>query len=72
MGVPDDLPDANMFNVEMVPKWIKDIVPMLAVGNLQLSTLKKASLSFIEQSQHYAMVAGRLHWKEDGGALMRL
>ena len=50
MGVPDDLPDAYLFNVEMVPKWSKDIVPMLTVGNLQLSTSKEASLSYIEQS----------------------
>ena len=33
-GVPDDLLDAYMFNVKMVPKWSKDIVPMLTVGNL--------------------------------------
>ena len=49
-GVPDDLPDAYLFNVEMEPKWSKDIVPMLIVGNLQLSTSKEASLSFIDQS----------------------
>ena len=50
MGVLDDLSNAYLFNVEMVPKWSKDIVPMLAVGNLQLSTSKEASLSYIEQS----------------------
>ena len=50
MGILDDLPDAYLFNVEMVSKWSKDIVPMLTVGNLKLSTLKEASLSYIEQS----------------------
>ena len=50
VGVPDDLPDAYLFNVEMVPKWSKDIVPMLIFGNLQLSTSKEASLLFIKQS----------------------
>ena len=50
VGVPDDLPNAYLFNVEMVPKWSKDKVPMLIVENLQLSTSKEASLSFIEQS----------------------
>ena len=50
MGVPDDLPDAYLFNVEMVPMWSKDIVPMLTVGNLQLSTSREANLSYIEQS----------------------
>ena len=72
MGVLDDFPDAYLFNVEMVPKWSKDIVPMLTVGNLQLSTSKETSLSYIEQSQHHAMVAGRLYQKEDGDPIMRL
>ena len=70
--VPNDLPDAYLSNVEMVPKWSKDIVPVLTIGNLQLSTSKEASVSYIEQSQHYAMVAGRLYQKEDGDPLMRL
>ena len=34
VGVLDDLPDAYLFNVKMVPMWSKDIVPMLTVGNL--------------------------------------
>ena len=34
VGVPDDLPDAYLFNVKMVPMWSKDIVPMLTVENL--------------------------------------
>ena len=34
VGVPDDLLDAYLFNVEMVPKWRKDIIPMLTVGSL--------------------------------------
>ena len=48
MGVQDDFPDAYLFNVEMVPKWSKDIVPMLTIGNLCLSTLKEVNLAFIE------------------------
>ena len=50
MGIPDDLPNAYLFNVDMVPKWSKDIVPILTLGSLQLSTSKEANLVFIEQS----------------------
>ena len=50
VGVVDDLPDAYLFNIEMVPKWSKDKVPMLAVGSLQLSISKEANLMFVEQS----------------------
>ena len=63
VGVLDDFPDAYLFNIEMVPKWSKDIVPMLIIGIFQLSTSKEASLSYIEQSQRYAMVASRLNWE---------
>ena len=45
---------------------------MLTVGNLQLSTSKEANLSYVEQSQHYAMVSSRLYWKEDRDPIMRL
>ena len=50
MGVPGDLPDAHFFNVEMVPKWSKDIVPMQTIGIIQLSTSKEANLTFVEKS----------------------
>ena len=50
VGVTDDLLDAYLFNVKMVPMWSKDIVPMLTVENLQLSTSREANLSYIEQS----------------------
>ena len=50
VGVLDDLPNTYLFNVEMVPKWSKDIVPMLIVGSLQISTSKEANLTFIEKS----------------------
>ena len=72
MGIPYDLPDTYLFNVEMVPKWSEDIVSMLTIGNLHLSTLKEKKLSFIEQYQHYSMVAGRLYWKGGKDLLMRL
>ena len=49
MGVPGDLPNAYLFNVEMVPKWSKDIVPMLTMGNLHLCTSIETNLAFIEQ-----------------------
>ena len=48
VGIPNDLPDTYLFNVEMVPKWSKDIAPMLTLGNIHLSTLIKDNLAFIE------------------------
>ena len=48
MGIPNDLLDSYLFNVEMAPRWSKDIVPMLTIGNIYLYTSKEASLAFIQ------------------------
>ena len=50
MGVQDDLKNAHLFNLEMVPKWNKDVVPKLAMDRLSLSTSRDANLAFIENS----------------------
>ena len=34
--VADDLPNAYLFNIDMVPSWSKDIVPILTLGKLDL------------------------------------
>ena len=60
-GIPDDLPDAYLFNVEMVPKWSKDIVPMLTIGSLRLNDSMETNLTLIEQSTQFSMIAGRLY-----------
>ena len=35
-GIPDDLPDAYLFNIEMIPEWSVQIVPMLTSRTLRL------------------------------------
>ena len=65
MDIPNDLLNAYLFNVEMVHKWSKDIVPILTVRNLDSSLSKEANLTFLEQPQIYSMVVGRLYQKEE-------
>ena len=36
MGVEDDLPDAYLFNIEMIPKWSENYVPLLTIGQLNI------------------------------------
>ena len=62
-GVPDDLPDAYLFNVEMVPKWSETVVSLLTVGKLRLSDSWDDNLALIEQSRNYLIIAGRLYKK---------
>ena len=35
--VNDDLLDAYLFNVEMIPEWSRDLVPLLTIGKLKLN-----------------------------------
>ena len=60
-GILDDLPDAYLFNVGMVPQWSKDIVPMLIIGSLRLNDSMDTNLALIEQSRQFSMIAGRLY-----------
>ena len=32
VGVEDDLPDAYLFNIKMVPKWSEQWIPLLSIG----------------------------------------
>ena len=36
-GILDDLLDAYLFNVKMIPKWSIQFVPMLTLGTLSLN-----------------------------------
>ena len=36
IGVDDDLPDAYLFNIEMVPKWSEELIPLLTIGKLNI------------------------------------
>ena len=56
MGIDDDLPDAYLFNAEMVPKWSKNIVSLMSIGNIQKQPPQK-----VKQTRLYALLAGRLY-----------
>ena len=33
-GIEDDLPDAYLFNIEMIPKWSEKMIPLLTIGQI--------------------------------------
>ena len=35
-GIEDDLPDAYLFNIEMIPKWSENLVPLMTIGQLNI------------------------------------
>ena len=32
VGVEDDLPDAYLFNIDMVSRWSEELIPLLTIG----------------------------------------
>ena len=54
--INDDLPDAYLFQLEMVPKWSENIVSLLTIGNIQ----DQPPLQ-VEQTRLYALLVGRLY-----------
>ena len=50
IGVNDDLSDAYLFNVEMIPEWSVQFAPMLMSGTLRLNLDMRENKHLIEQS----------------------
>ncbi|MCO5578895.1 hypothetical protein L7F22_032744 [Adiantum nelumboides] len=68
-GVQDDLPNAYLFNIGMVPQWSKDVAPFLKMGTLLLFDSMEANLASVVNSQCFSIIAGRLYHKERDGIL---
>ena len=69
IGVDDDLHDAYLFNIEMVPQWSKDLVPFLTIGKLHLSNSFEGNLFHIEQTRDFVMLADRPYKRGSDGVL---
>ena len=52
----DDLPDAYLFQLEMVPEWSEPTISLLTIGNIH-----DQPPQMVEQSKLYALLAGRLY-----------
>ena len=60
-GVDDDLPDAYLFNLEMVPRWAEDVIPFLTFG---MNLDERSSELDVRQARSFKLIAGRLYkWR---------
>ncbi|MCO5557895.1 hypothetical protein L7F22_011467 [Adiantum nelumboides] len=66
-GIDDDLPDAYLFNIDMVPRWSEEVIPLLTIGSLYLT--KQPSI--IGASKSLVMLASRLY-KQGTDQILRL
>ena len=56
IGIDDNLLDAYLFKLEVVPKWSKNIVSLLTNGNIHNQPPQK-----VEETRLYALLARRLY-----------
>ena len=57
-GIEDDLPDAYLFNIEMIPKWSERMVPLLTIGQLDFPLPIQEKYSLIQKAASFVMLSG--------------
>ena len=60
-GVPDDLLDATLSQIEWIPQWSENLCELLATGSLDHVTMSKQKKDLIYQSASFQIIAGRLY-----------
>ena len=63
MGVEDDLPDAYLFNIEMVPQWSEELIPLLTIGQLNIPMPLRERQIMVHRSSPFVMLAGWMYNK---------
>ena len=58
IGVDDDLPDAYLFNIEMVPRWSEELIPLLTIGQLNIPKPLQEKQLLVQKSSPFVMLAG--------------
>lgn len=71
IGVEDDLPDAYLFNIEMVPKWSEQWVPLVSIGFSAIPRSIDNTKAMLSAAKDYKLVSGRLY-KEGRDGILRL
>ena len=71
--VDDDLLDAYLFNIEMIPKWSekwsKKFVPLLTIGQLDIPLAMKEKQTLVQCTALFVMLAGRMYHRGIDGVL---
>ena len=70
MGVEDDLPDAALFQIEMVPKWSERVVHFLTTAEVtDLGNNAYEQAKFLTASSRFQLISGQLYYLTDDGIL---
>ena len=71
LGVDDDLLDAYLFNIEMVPKWSEQWIPLLSIGFFEVPRSFATTEAMINLAKNFKLILGRLY-KEGHDGILRL
>ena len=70
-GIDDDLTHAYLFNVEMIPKWSEQYVPLMTIGQFNNSLPLREKWALIQEIASLKMLAGHFY-KEGQDSVLRL
>lgn len=67
----DDLPNAYLFNIEMVPTWSAEFIPLLTIGQWDIPRTLREKQDMIQRVVSFVMIAGQMYQKR-ADAVLRL
>lgn len=68
-GVEDDLPDAYLFIIEMVPCWSEKLISLLSIGQFTSEQVLGLDKNLIQQSHQFQLMSGQLYHRDVEGSL---
>jgi len=69
LPLEDDLPDASLFAIDVVPTWYNHIAEFLSTQQMPLVLSKNERRKIRVNSRHFALISGRLYRRSANGIL---
>jgi hypothetical protein len=69
LPLEDDLPDASLFAIDVVPTWYNHIAEFLSTQQMPLVLSKNERCKIRVNSMHFALISGRLYRRSADGIL---
>ena len=63
IGVEDNLPDAYLSNIEMIPRWSEELVSLLTIGQIDVPIPLREKKAMIQKTTSFVMRVGRMYNK---------
>jgi hypothetical protein len=71
LPLEDDLPDASLFAIDVVPTWYNHIAEFLSAQQMPLVLSKNECRNIRVKKRHFVLISGRLYRRSADGILRR-